>query len=895
MSQLFAINKKTTATFITESEVEAYADLFLRNRGYALKHRKTGVKDIDKCWPSKTAAAKSNGEPDVLVYLDGSAKLPFCVWENKSPSETVDEAIADARFYVEGLHQKKPGTPNLPRLAAGFNGVDLRLSYFSHLKTWTDVKVGGVAIVDQFPLPAYASSGISSNGNFLAISGTATANDLRRALPSLKNLYRSVTILSSGRRPIDFTVALLTLKMLVESNPDWGTWAEQPGLVLDADSEDHAIGERFKTLATRVLGNKILKAKYGDIFQFKEQTKSNEEVAFEFLECLSAIEMGNDFFRRMFQIIDELPPLHGADFDVFGEVYQAIGDDATKKALGEFFTGRHIISAVVPVLFERAGVKSFDSHMKGRTIADIACGTGGFLTEVLRYVRKKFVLDEQATRSFAAKSFFGYDLSYANASRARVNMYFAGDGFSTMDGGVDSLAPKTGRSRKDPDAFDFILTNPPYGPSSQYQRLEEAFLRKVASSLKPGAGWGLVVVPTGVLENPRSSVARLQLLKHVRVTDVISLPSHAFAPYTQQRTGILIFERRTEPLAANDWDGLLPNIENEEIAFFIVDNDGFANSDKRYDTSRSSSTGEWLHDDLKPWIEKSTGKLMPGKLYRALIQKVAPQAATNEFGDPLGEKYSCYTVKQLIAQQTQRGADKATGIELLPDTYLRPSFGLISPEIFTASSGLLLKEAKSATGGAVGGQSIREKVKQLLSARIDFSNSGKGKAKPIVATIGDKFDHAKGDQGLTEAIIYQQFDLKGIPVYGGGEAPPKFFLCTASKTKSGNPVSIHNGPALIVSMDGSSGSVRAIGKSKFVCNHHACVLKPKKSIKLDLHFVAQQIEGGLRSLASNKDGSATLTLPALLSFQFQLARNDEEMKKLGGLRKALETVRDKFR
>ena len=892
MNQLFAIEKKTTCTFTTESEVEAYADHFLRSRDYTLKHRKTSSKEIDKCWPSKTTAAKSNGEPDVLVYLNSSAKLPFCVWENKGPSESVDAAIADARFYIEGLHQKKPGTPNLPRLAAGFNGRDLRLSYFNHQKSWIDVKVGGVPIVDHFPLPEFASSGISSNGNFLAISGTAKASDLRRALPTLKNIYRSIRILSSGRRPIDFTVALLTLKILVESNPDWGSWAEQPGLVLDAESEDHAIGERFKTLATRVLSNKLLKDKYGDIFQFKEQTKSNQEVAFDFLECLSDIDIGSNFFQRMFQVIDDLPPLHGADFDVFGEVYQAIGDDATKKALGEFFTGRHIISAVVPVLFERAGVKSFDVHLKGRTIADVACGTGGFLTEVLRYVRKKFGLDEQATRSFAAKSFFGYDLSYSNASRARVNMYFAGDGFSTIDGGVDSLA-KSVRSRKDVDAFDFILTNPPYGSSSQYQRLEEAFLRKVAAQLKPGAGWGLVVVPTGVLENPRSNTTRFQLLKHARITDVISLPPHSFAPYTQQRTGILIFEKRPNPLAANSWADLLQEIENEEIAFFVVDNDGFANSDKRYETTRAAPNGEWLHDDLKPWIEQSTGKLIPGKLYRSLIQKVKPQISTNEFGDILGEKYGCFSVKELTIQQMQRGSDKASGIELLPDTYLRPSFALTSPTLFETSSASIMKEAKSASGLAQTGQPIREKVKQLLSTRIDFSINGK--TKPVLATIGENFDHQKGDQGLTEAVIYQQFDPKGIPVYGGGEAPPKFFLTTAAKTKSGSPVSVHKGPALIVSMDGSSGSVRTVTKGNFVCNHHACILKLKKGIKLDLHFVAQQIEGGLRSLASNKEGSSTLTLPALVSFQFQLAKTDVEMKKIGGLRKGLEMIRDKYR
>lgn len=893
MTQLVPINKQVTAGLTTESEVEAYAHQFLAAQHFVLKHRKTGIKHIDKCWPSKTTKAAASGAPDVLVYIDASAKLPFCVWENKAPTESVAAAVDDAKFYIAGLHQKKPGTPNLPRLAAGFNGAQLRLAYFNHLGAWVDVKVAGIPVVDCFPVPAFARNGISSNGNYVAVAGTATASDLRRTLPALKTLYRSIPVLASGRRPIDFTVALLTLKMLLETEPEWGTWAEQPGLVPDAASNDHAIGERFKTLADRVLADKTLRGKYGDIFRFKEQTKSNEEVAFDFLNCLSEIERGRDFFLRMFKLIDELPPLHGADFDVFGEVYQTIGDDATKKALGEFFTGRHIIAGVVPVLFERAGIKSFESHLQHRKIADIACGTGGFLTEVLRYVRKKFNLDESATQVFAAKAFVGYDLSHSNASRARVNMYFAGDGFSTLDGGVDSLAPTGGALSKQTNVFDYLLTNPPYGSSSQYQRLEEAFLRKVTTLLKSGAGWGLVVVPTGVLENPRSIETRFELLKNCRVTDVISLPSHSFAPYTQQRTGILIFERRAEALAADNWSTLMKDIEDEEISLFIVDNDGFANSDKRYPTTRTSPTGEWMHDDLKPWVHSGTGKLTPSKLYRALIQKVVPHAAFNEFSAPLGPKYGAMTIKQMAAFQDQRGANKASGLDLLPDTYLRPPFAMAALKAFDAAAVAIIKESRSTTSMSVGAAPIRERVRTLLSTRIDFSMGGK--PPPTAVTVDSAFTAMKGDQGLTEAVIYEQFDTNGTPVYGGGETPPKFFIGAAPTTKAGDPVTIHTGPALVVSMDGSSGSVRVIPKGKFVCNHHACVLKPRPCTRLDLYFVAQQIEGGLRGLASNKEGSATLTLPTLTSFGFQLAPTVAEMSRIGRLRKQLALVQDRFR
>ena len=889
MSELFSFDKSACAALTTEPEVEAYADKLLRDQGFHIKHRKIGKKDIDKCWPSKSAGKAGSGAPDLLVFLNTTSELPFCVWENKAPTEDIAVAINEAKFYVEGLHQQKPAFPNLPRLAAGFNGKSLRIVYFNHSGSWVDVRAAGTLLVDQFPRPSYAVNGVSANGNFNAYAGSASPTDIRRAMPALKTLYRSIPALASGRRPIDFTVALLTLKMLVESERRWGTWAEQPGLVADATSMDDAIAERFESLTARIMSTAALKSKYGDIFQFREQVKSNEEVAFDFLQTLRDIERGQGFFFQMFSIIDELPPLHGAHFDVFGEVYQALGDDATKKALGEFFTGRHIISSVVPILFERAGVKNFNTHLKGKRIADIACGTGGFLTETLRYARRKFKLNEEDCKAFAAAAFYGFDLSQSNASRARVNMYFAGDGFSTIDGGIDSLANQPAKTKL--QRFDFVLTNPPYGTSSQYQRLEEAFLRRVLAVLEAGSGWGLVVLPTGALENPRSAATRMHFLKSAQITDVMSLPSHAFAPYTQQRTAIVIFQKRPEELPQTDWASLLKEIENEEIGLFIVDNDGFANSDKRYETTRTEFTGEWLHDDLRPYIDTKSGKTVESKLFRALIQKQKFESGVSEFGEPLGSKSAFRTIGQLTQFHASRNADKASGIELLPDTYLRPQFGVLTPTAFLTQ----VAELKTLVGKgapASTGTSVRERVKKLMATTIDFT-AGSFDAASFTA-LSDSCSIVKGDQGLTEAIIYREYSPTGVPVYGGGESTPKFLISSTAKTKSGSAVTLHKGPALIVSMDGSSGAVRVIPTGNFVSNHHAAVLSPRKGKKINLHFLAQQLEGGLRSLASNREGSATLTLPTLTSFRYQHAPDTSIQKAIGAARAVLASMRDQF-
>jgi hypothetical protein len=107
-------------------------------------------------------------------------------------------------------------------------------------------------------------------------------------------------------------------------------------------------------------------------------------------------------------------------------------------------------------------------------------------------------------------------------------------------------------------------------------------------------------------------------------------------------------------------------------------------------------------------------------------------------------------------------------------------------------------------------------------------------------------------------------------------------------------ITIHTGPALIVAMDGSSGAVRVVESGEFCSNHHASVLKPKPELKINLYAVAQQLEGGLRELASNKAGSATLTLPVLEEFDLSLPTDEADIAELIKQRKLVADIRDRF-
>ncbi len=816
----------TKIIFSTEADVETHAISSLKAVGYEVSQRKCKDTKLNKHWPSKTAKGSGVGFPDVLLYLPGNNR-PVCVWENKSPSEKAVDALSEAQFYIEGLRKAMPSEPFLPRIAVGYNGKELLVSYFDNDSKWIPIKENGITLQDNFPYAAYLLNGITVNGVFSAINGSASANDLKNVLPKLKTAYRVIPILSSGRAPIDFTIALLTLRMLIELNPEWGTWSEQPRFAAGAKSYDHGVGERLELLAKRILSDSDLNKRYGDIFVFHEKSDTLE-VAFNFVDVLSKIEKGSGHFEKIFELIDSLPPLEGADFDIFGEVYQSIGDEATKKALGEFFTGRHIISSIIPILFNRAGYdKSFQS-LRSKKFADIACGTGGFLTEALRYSKNVHSLNKQKTASFAKDAFYGYDLGHANASRARVNMYFAGDGFSELKGGFDSLS--VNNSKLFPkNGFDAILTNPPYGKSS-YGRAEEAFLIKAIDLLKSGTGWGCIVLPTGVLENPRSSPTRFELLKSSVVTDVISLPKHAFAPYTQQKTAIIIFNKRKNNIKVpdGDWKSLIANVAHEKISMFIVDNDGFANSDKRYPTDRKDVDGQWLHDDLSGYIDNS-GNSHKGKIYKALIQAISPTVNADEFGEPYGEKYGVFNVPDLY--------DEQRGVNLLPEPKLRGERSSIDFSDWCNRVDELIKfsQGKKISSPIT---NFQTELNELIELPVDTEKYTSHRSE----TISTIFDIQRGDQGLTESEIYRYHDTNGISVYGGSSGIPRFKVNKNIKNNRDIPATIFKGPAIVVSMDGSAGSVQMVNNNiEFCCNHHGRVLILKSSFtKLDLNWVVQR-------------------------------------------------------
>lgn len=140
----------------------------------------------------------------------------------------------------------------------------------------------------------------------------------------------------------------------------------------------------------------------------------------------------------------------------------------------------------------------------------------------------------------------------------------------------------------------------------------------------------------------------------------------------------------------------------------------------------------------------------------------------------------------------------------------------------------------------------------------------------------------KGSHGLNDAAIYQSIKYKDsfIPIWGGKREHTKIekLVSVKAKTKYNDPIKIFESPGIIISLDGSAGSMTCKSKyQKFALNHHAGffrVSQKGKEIVLPEYF-SLFYQKHLQNL-SISEGSKTLTVDQLYRIDIDLPSIDEQ-------------------
>jgi len=366
--------------------------------------------------------------------------------------------------------------------------------------------------------------------------------------------------------------------------------------------------------------------------------------------------------HQIYGIIDSMKPLHGCGFDLFGAVYEMFANANEKKDFGEYFTRRHYAHIFTKLLLKD---EQYFNETNKFTILDPACGTGGFLTEgfkVLRNAYEKTGTLKEAEDFLENDCFWGIDVKSENISRTKLNMFLVGDGHTHMQ----SFNTLTEWAFEPERKWRYIITNPPVGAGTikadttavTSYRTEVAFLYRVIDLLEKG-GKACILLPDGVLENPLFTKLRKDFLEKCHLEAIVSLPKFAFAPYTKEKMYAVFFTKKSETVTKTQTD---------PIWMYIIDNDGLANSDKRFPTKLRNNRNGWLHDEISGWVSVE-GEEMAGLLEERWLS--FDDSATNgsQWIDERGQEV---TLRKGGFIAISRIEAKEARYSLLPEFYLRP-------------------------------------------------------------------------------------------------------------------------------------------------------------------------------------------------------------------------------
>ncbi len=306
--------------------------------------------------------------------------------------------------------------------------------------------------------------------------------------------------------------------------------------------------------------------------------------------------------RSLAYIVGEIQrySLLATQIDVKGKAYEELVGANLRGDRGEFFTPRNVQTMAIRMLDIKEGEK----------VLDPACGTGGFLVIAMNQMiqRLKASMEEEVgsveamrtlltdkIRDLAQECFFGIDINPDLVKATKMNMVMNNDGSGNImrqdslihphqweSGFREEFAKAAGidhkkiRGPEDLGLFDVIATNPPFGSKlpikdretlSQYklgrvwrdsgngpeptdelqssQPPEILFIERCWQLLKPDGRFA-IVLPDGILGNPKLNYVRHWILTYCRVVASIDMHSDTFQPRNGTQTSVLVLQKKDE-------------------------------------------------------------------------------------------------------------------------------------------------------------------------------------------------------------------------------------------------------------------------------------------------------------------------------------------------------------
>lgn len=322
-------------------------------------------------------------------------------------------------------------------------------------------------------------------------------------------------------------------KSIIPEEYRWRNWAidKKDGKAITGDEMTNFIIQLFNTLKD---------------LEVNENTDVRGKLVKEVFTDLNNYMKDGVLIRQVVNILNQIDLTDFKIRHAFNEIYETILKDLQSAGkYGEFYTPRAVTEFVVKMVMPKIG----------ESVADFACGTGGFLVSALNYMKEE--VTNTSSNEKLQKSFYGVEKKSLPYLLCTTNLLLHDINEPQIIRGNSLM--KNVRDYEEKDKFDVILMNPPYGGTekksvqqnfpTELRNSETAdlFMVEILFRLKDNGRVG-IVLPDSFLDGSDSTkiAIKKKLLEECNLHTIIRLPNSVFKPYASVPTNLLFFDKTSK-------------------------------------------------------------------------------------------------------------------------------------------------------------------------------------------------------------------------------------------------------------------------------------------------------------------------------------------------------------
>ena len=365
---------------------------------------------------------------------------------------------------------------------------------------------------------------------------------------NIQNIMRGDSGINGDAQRIETMTWMLFLKVYDSKEEDWELYNDDYESIIPEDlrwrnwAVDNMDGEALT-------GDNLLDFVNNKLFptlknlEVNEFTEKRKLIVKEVFEDTNQYMKDGVLLRKVINVIDEIDFDDAKEKNAFGHIYETILKSLQSAGnAGEFYTPRAVTDFCAQMIQPQIGDR----------VADLACGTGGFLTSAISELELKIKSVED--REILNKSIYGIEKKPLPYLLAVTNMLI--HDIDNPNIYHDNSLAYDVRDYKDSDKFDVIMMNPPYGGTEtegikinfpadlRSSETADLFMSLIMYRLRED-GRAAVVLPDGFMfgtDNVKMSIKQ-KLINEFNLHTIVRLPASVFAPYTSITTNILFFDK----------------------------------------------------------------------------------------------------------------------------------------------------------------------------------------------------------------------------------------------------------------------------------------------------------------------------------------------------------------